>query len=46
MMMIIGQRTPVTADVMAPGGACIQVLACCGGVVESEGVGDDGGGDL
>ena len=34
------------AGVMAPEGTCIQVLACRGGVVESECVGDDGGGDL
>jgi hypothetical protein len=36
----------VAADVVAPGGACVDVLACCGGVVESEWVGGDGGGDL
>src|SRR5262245_38138608 len=34
------------ACVPAPGCACVYVLACGGGVVESEGVGDDGGGDL
>ena len=32
--------------VLAPRSACIDVLAGGGGVVESECVGDDGGGDL
>jgi len=36
----------VAAGVPAPGGSCVDVLAAGGGVVESEGVGDDGGGDL
>ena len=36
----------VSAGVVAPEGACVDVLACRGGVVETEGVGDDGGGDL
>jgi hypothetical protein len=36
----------VAAGIVAPVPACLEVLACCGGVVESEGVGDDGGGNL
>jgi hypothetical protein len=36
----------VVADVTAPRGASADVLPCGGGVVESEGVGDDRGGDL
>jgi hypothetical protein len=39
-------RAGAGRDVLAPGAACFNVLACCGGVVESEYVGDDGGGGL
>jgi hypothetical protein len=35
----------VAGRVLAPGGACVYVLPGGGGVVESEGVGNDGGGD-
>ena len=37
---------PLACGVPAPGGAGVDVLAGGGGVVEAEGVGDDGGGDL
>jgi len=41
-----GRDVMVAADLMAPAAACIYVLACCGGVVPSECVGDGRGGDL
>jgi hypothetical protein len=34
------------AGVVAPGAACVDVLAGGDAVVEAEGAGDDGGGDL